>query len=89
MGVLGLMKASIGKPLFSGDFDEYLESTLVVYDTLGTMCEVTDQEKRQEMPTILQGDAIKFFSEKPTNCLTYEEGSNLVRDWYVSPKKRN
>lgn len=58
LGVNGLIKAFVGKKTFSGAYDEDLDDTLIIYDTLSDMCGVYIKQKRRAMPIMLSGDVI-------------------------------
>lgn len=45
--------------------NEFVETTIGVYETISTMCEVTDDEKLRDISDMLSGDDIIYYSTKP------------------------
>lgn len=88
LGINGLMRALIGKPSFSGSWEEDLDNCICVFDTLSTMCEMTETEKLKSVPIMLSGDALNYYASNSKNCKTYEEATQTLRSWYNSDDRK-
>lgn len=89
LGVNGIMKAFIGQDKFSGKYEEDLDAVLNIFETLSRMCDATPEEMRKAMPVMLKGNALRLFSKKAKDCVTYENGAEMLRSWYNSREKQN
>lgn len=49
-----MLKAFAGQDKFSGDYEEDLDNILQMSDTFADMCDLTPNQKRNEMPLMLQ-----------------------------------
>lgn len=54
------MKAFIGKPTFSGSWEEELENVINVYNTLALIFEVTEEDKLKAVQVMLKGDVLSY-----------------------------
>lgn len=86
--ISGLMNAYIGQPTFSGSWEEDLDSSITVFNTMSNMCRVSERDKLQALPVMLLGDALKYFASDASRCGTFEEACDLLRAWYVNSEKR-
>lgn len=89
MGVQGLMKAYIGKPLFAGEWSDKLDNCTKVYDNLSSMCQLTDDEKLTGIPIILTANAFDVYAEHAEECRTYEDAKQLLQAWYNNAEKQS
>lgn len=76
------MKGFIGKATFSGLYDENLDNVLSIFGTLLNMCAVTQDANRQAVPAMLNGDVLAQLARKRKDCTTYQQGNDLLRNWY-------
>lgn len=67
LGIYELLKAFIGKPQFSGGYDQDVDNCFQVFETLASMCQVRDEEKRRTLRIMLTGDALSLSQGNPTN----------------------
>lgn len=44
LGIHGIMNYFMGKPTFSGAYDEDLESIIGIFETMADMCGITEEE---------------------------------------------
>ena len=89
LGITGLMRAFVGKPTFSGNWDEDLDNCLNIFNTLAVMCEVTEHEKLKAIPIMLTGDALNYFSNNSRACNSFDDAMKTLREWYNSDDKKS
>lgn len=68
-GMTGLMRAFSNKVSFTGNWDEDLDNTICILETISTMCEVTDEEKLRALPVRPDGDALSYFSSNSGDAI--------------------
>lgn len=78
MGINGVMKEFTGKTEFSGAYEEDLDDTLDVFETMARMCSIKNDEKSQSIPIMLKGDALSLLSRKSNESQTYEERVDML-----------
>lgn len=61
LGVNGMMRAFTGQDKFGGNFEDYLETTQKVYETLADMCDATPEQIKKSMPVMLKRKTLKTF----------------------------
>ena len=88
LGINGLMRAFGTKKRFSGSWDEDLDDTISIFETLSNICELSDEEKLKAIPIMLMGDAMSYFSNKAKTYDTYEDAMITLRKWYNSDDKK-
>lgn len=64
MGKFGLLMDFQHKKQYSGKWEETSDSTLTIYDTLSTICQVTHEEKRAAMTIIFDGSSLDFLTTR-------------------------
>lgn len=52
------------------------------------MCDGTPVGKKNDLSIILKGAALSRFTQKGTECQTYEKGMMMLRSWYNSADKQ-
>lgn len=61
------------KTCFGRNLDEYMDNTIIAFETLAEMFEVADEEKLKRIPVMLKGDALRKFSKNGRSCTNFEE----------------
>lgn len=61
LGIIGLIKALLGKPEFTGHWDEDLESTIGAFETMERMCTVTKLQVLSSISFMLNEDGLSYF----------------------------
>lgn len=62
------MKTFADRDAYSGFWDEYLDSTIIVYDTLTAISQVSDTQKLNDIPDMLSGEALLYFPLRVENA---------------------
>lgn len=88
LGISGLMKAFVGKPTFSGSWEEDLDNCINVFNTLSSMSEISSEEKLKAVPVMLGGDALSFFANNSSTCESFQGAMELLRNWYNSDDRK-
>lgn len=86
LGVGGRRKAYIGSKKFAGNWQEYLEGCSSVFETMAGMCKLSDVKGLEAVVIMLEGDALRLFSDKVGMFQTFRESSELLREHYHSPE---
>lgn len=81
------MKAFHGKPMFAGTWEEDLENVISVFNTLSTVCELSQEEKLKAVPIMLRDDVLNYYSSNYDRCDTFEDAIALLRSWYNSDRR--
>lgn len=84
MGVTTTIKAYSGQPKFSGIYDEDLENIIDLYTETAENCDATPEEKRKALFTMLIGNARSLFARNGKSCVTFEDGTEVLRKWFKS-----
>lgn len=79
LDINGLMKAYVGKQQLSGEYDEYLDDCFQVFETVASMCQVTEEEMGRALPIMLRGDAFSLYSAKVDAFPTYKDAKRILR----------
>ena len=82
------MKAFQGKPTFSGSWEEDLDNCINIFNTLATMCEVTDADKLKAIPVMLKGDALNYYANNSSPCTHFDDAMSMLRKWYNSDDRK-
>ena len=82
------MKAYVGKPIFTGNWDEDLDTCISVFNTLSKMCGMTDEDKVKSIPVMLSGDALSYFASNINENDEFTRATKLLREWYNSDDKK-
>lgn len=61
LGINGLIKTYIGQQQLSGAYEEDIGECFYVFETLASMCEVSDDEMKPALPIIPKVDAFSLF----------------------------
>ena len=61
-GIAGLSKSYAGRDKFSGKWEENLEESLVLYETLSKLCHLSLEEMSEGLPIMLTGDALSYYT---------------------------
>lgn len=64
-----------------------MDSTISMYETMATLCEVTDDETLRAIPVVLSGEALIYYSTHVKQCKTYEDAISAFWDWYNNSVK--
>lgn len=83
------MGAYQGRQKFYGAFDEDLNSTLGLYDTLCRICRMFDTEKAEGVLVMLRDDALNFYLKSTLEGDTFETIVKRFRDHNMTPEERN
>ena len=62
------MRAFVGKDAFTGGWDEDLNTTIIIFETLSIMCEVSEEDQLKAVPIMLKGDALSYYSSYAAKC---------------------
>lgn len=77
------MKSLRGKLQFSGSWDEDLNTSIEIFETMAKMCDVKDAQLLQaSFPLILPEDALSYFSQTFEECSSYEVQISELKKWY-------
>lgn len=88
--IMSLMKAYGGRKLYGGQWEEDLDGSLEVFETLAATCCLTDDEKARAIPVMLRDDALSYYSTTFRNSeASYGEIVNSLRKWFTSEEQRN
>lgn len=88
LGINGMIKAFSSKETFSGAWEEDLDNSINIFETLAIMCELNEEEKLKSIPVMLRGDALSFYATNVKKSKSYDEAMNLLRKWYNSEDKK-
>lgn len=83
------MKSYMGKQQFSGGYEEDLNNFFQLFETLVTICQVTETEMKIALRIILKGDELYLYSGRSGECDTYTKANEMLQSWYNSEEKRN
>lgn len=67
------MKAFHSKMKFSGRWDEDLDNTTSVFETMAKMCDVNPEQINTEIPIMLTGDVLSYYSTTLGQCETSDQ----------------
>lgn len=82
------MTAFIGKPIFSGSWEEDLDNCISIFYTFANMCEITDEDKLRAVTLILRGDALNYFANNSSSCTKFDEAMSTIRSWYNNEDRK-
>ena len=84
-----MMKAFVSRTKFSGSFNEDLEGALDQYETLSSLCNLSDADMSKAFPVMLTGAAFSLYTKQfSRKSLTYGELVDAFRAWYTSEEQR-
>lgn len=83
-----MINAFYGQDKLGVKYNEYLQSTLTIYESLADMCIATKQKMRKSKPVMLKGKALKSFSNNAKACDTHEEAIILLQHLYNNEEKQ-
>lgn len=89
LGMNGLIRAFVGKPTFSGAYDEELEGIISVFETLARMCDISEDEKLRSIPIMLSGEALNHFALNIKGDDDYKDALKMMRSWYNNEEKKS
>ena len=90
IGVQGIIQAFKGRKKFSGGFDEDLNSILLIFESMSRMCRLTEEQKAEGFPTILEDDALQFYlTHCDASTHTYIEIVRKFRENYITAEQMN
>lgn len=88
VGIKGLMKSFAGKKLLRS-WEEDLDSTISVYETMENMSQVTSADKLKVVLIMLFENALLYYLSHVLGIPTYEEALNVLRQCYNNSDKRS
>lgn len=59
-----------------------MENCINVFETLASMCEVTEEDKLRAIPVMIKGDALNYFANNSKSCGTFDDAMRILRSWY-------
>ncbi len=84
-----LMKAFSGRQFFAGDYGDKIVEAIELYDTLCTVCGVTDDDKLKFIPIMLKDSSLKYYNSNLRSYKTYSECMERLTSWYTSDEQRD
>ena len=85
----GLMKAYTSRAKFSGSFNEDFDGALEQYETLSSLCELSEADMARAFPVMLTGAAFSLYTRQfSRKSLTFAELADAFRGWYTSDEQR-
>lgn len=69
---------------FSAKWEEILEESIILYDTLSKLCHLSKTEMAEGIPIILAGDAFSFYIMNINSDKTYDEKIDQLINWFSS-----
>lgn len=88
-GISSMISAFQDLPRYSGRFEDNLEDTIEVFETIADVCDVTSEaQKYKAIPIMLKGPAFRQYSRKKGEVVSYTDGLAKLRDWYGSKEKQ-
>ncbi len=88
LGINGMIKSFQNRKKFSGSWDENLEEAITNYNIFSRICKLSEQEKADAVPYMLEGEAFTFFSQKIPPNTTFDEITKELRKWFTSSEKQ-
>lgn len=58
----------VDKPTFSENWDEKLDNTINIFDTISMMFLVDEYQKLRAVPIMLSGVGLNYFGKNANNC---------------------
>ena len=89
LGMGGMMRAFNSKSKFTGSWEEDLDTTIKIFNTMSNMCGLTEDEKVRSIPLMLDGDALSYFSSNHKDGDNYDQSIEMLRNWYNNEEKRS
>lgn len=83
------MRAFSTKTSFAGNWDEDLNTTISVLDTLSSMYDVEMDEKLKAVPVLLSGDSLSYYATNAKDCNSYNDYIDMLKKWYNSNDNRD
>lgn len=88
MGINCLVEAFERRGKYRGSYDDDIERKSRRVMTLSRVCGVSDDEKLNEIPIMLNGAGVDLFYEYKERRSNYEHAFELIRNWYFSYEQR-
>lgn len=88
LGLHGLFRSYQGRKKFSGNFNDDIQSAFQLYETLSTMCHLSEEEKAQGLPVMLCDDALTYFSALPNQGNSYSMMKDNLMSYYTSEEQK-
>lgn len=88
IGIQGLMRSFTGQQTFLCSWEENLDSTICVYETMETSSDVTEEERLKAVSVMLSGDPLLYHTSHAKQLKLYEEATNLLWQFHISADKR-
>ena len=87
-GLDGLMKAYNNRKQYSGNYEEDLVGSIEIYEMTANMCELSDEEMKKGIITMLNGPALTYYATHLKHCQTYTDVTNGLISWFASDEQR-
>lgn len=88
LGIQGLMRSFIGQNTFTGSWEEDLDSTISVYKTMSTICQLNEDKNIKAIPIMLSEYVFLYYSSHVMKYQTYGDATNTLCLWYKNADKK-
>ena len=83
------MKAYSNRTKFSGSFNEDFNGALEQYETLSSLCELSETDMAKAFPIMLTGASFSLYTRQfSRKSLTFAELVDTFKGWYTSEEQR-
>ena len=84
-----MMKAYSNRTKFSGSFNEDFNEALEQYETLSSLCELSETDMAKAFPIMLTGAAFSLYTRQfSRKSLSFAELVDAFKGWYTSEEQR-